>query len=67
VTAVVSTVTVPLAEYDRLRRLETRLHGVVKMLTKDLELIKTGQIKASASATRYALSFAAGALEDHGW
>ena len=63
-TAVVPTVTVPLAEFDRLRRLETRVHGVVKMLTKDLELIAEGKIKASASATRYALSLARGVLED---
>lgn len=63
-TAVVPTVTVPLAEYDRLRRLEARVQGVVKMLTKDLEMIADGQIKASASATRYALSIARGVLQD---
>ena len=63
-TAVVATVTVPLAEYDRLRRLEERCHGVVQMLELDLKLIAEGKVKASAQATRFALSFARGVLED---
>lgn len=63
-TAVVPTVTIALAEYDRLRRLEDRCRGVVRMLQTDLKRITAGEMKGSASHTRYALSFAAGVLED---